>query len=363
MSGFGALCPLPLRLSSEGWSAAEFMRLAADTVAAARTVPFAWVRVTSSGTVEAYRGPSGTQPIAIVVMGTVVLAWPTAYVDALGRDRIVAIRHAVAGAPVTATDGNSVSLELASGTVTVAVYGSDRDSVQTEDYGATADKQDTVTEQVPYAWTAYQALQDARGSSYSKEHSGLVHVENLALARGHAARWRDAERLSCNSNPETATEKLGEWIEALGIARRTTDTDATIRAQCGARFRLFSGPRQQAVDAACAGLLGDMFVRSYRFYTENLAAPTPETYWPGVAPGVPPYDLGGGSWYSDRCKLLVEVTQPTSVTQSLFLDRTDRLTETLDRIMPAWAVFEWSVNTDTGFVLDFDELDFAGVAP
>jgi hypothetical protein len=505
LSGFGALCPLPLRLGADGWSSSEFLRLTADAGAVVRAAPFARVRVSAAGSVLAYSGAPGTVPSASVVGSDLVITWPARYVDSLGSSRTVALSCAsftadrardgfadsdmdltvtsewTAGAGTTLTkqsgartggsgarilfvgaalagsataaqnctavgvgytitgwakgdgvacapvvlkgDGSAVwtgttstawqqfsatFTQVGSGNVYLAktndpsagwahfddvdlkrtspiaasvtsstsvtvyggalssgvcvtVYGSDRDSVSVADYGGASDKRDSVTESTPYAWSVYQALQDARGSSYSREHSGLVHVENLALARSGAARWRDSERLACNSNPETATELLRDWARVLGIARRTSDTPETLRAQCGARFRLFQGPREQSVNDACSSLLGSMFVRVHRLYSGDLSAPPTETYWPGVNAGPAGYDLGGGTWLSERSRITVEVSQPSGVDLSLFQDRVDRLSETLDRALPAWATYDWSVNTEGGFVLDFDQLDYCGL--
>ena len=34
------------------------------------------------------------------------------------------------------------------------------------------------------------------------------------------------------------------------------------------------------------------------------------TFWPGVNPGPPAYDLGGGTWLSRRAHLLIDVKPP-----------------------------------------------------
>jgi hypothetical protein len=233
-------------------------------------------------------------------------------------------------------------------------------------YGGAVDKQNSDTEGLfPYAWSWYQMLQSCRGSAYRKDRDGLVHSENLAIARSEAARTRAAEKLVANSQPLTSDEKLDRWVETLNVKHYTSDTLHDLRLRCASKYKAGIGPTIVNVDEAVETLLGDAFVRTWRQEGTDLANPPTQTYWPGVNPGPAAYDLGGGTWLSERCHLVVEVQQPDSMTLAEFLELTDvHLFQLLDRFLPSWATFNWSMDlSDDGFTLDIDDLDFKGMIP
>lgn len=381
MAGTGALAgPLPLRLGvidDSGLDASDHARVCADLLGSVRTTPTLLLKATRSGancTVDSYRGLY-TEPTPVAGTGSLKFAIPMKRTLFDGTDvqsspmmwHVYASGKDLASKPllqIYSTAGiDYVTVLIGNGdTVTVVGYGaSDLDSRTIASYGGATDKENCRTELVPYTWIAYRMIQDARGSSYSKELSGLVHVENQALARAHAARWRDCERLSTNANPATAYEKSEEWRQALAVRLRPNDTPESLRQRSAAKFLSNRGPTRQTVDDAVEKLLGNLYVKSWRLYGDDLATPPTETYWPGVNPGTPSYDLGGGPWYSERSHLVIEVTQPSDVQLSEFLDKMDQLYELLDRLLPATATFDWAVNVDDGFTLDVDQLDFGSL--
>jgi hypothetical protein len=377
MSGTGALAgQLPLRLGvvgNSGLDANDHARVCADLLAVVRTIPTFRARFSRSGTVVtlvAYRGLFAAPVITTAALqftiplvrtiydGTEVIATP--HLWEVFRS---GVQSQTSGLRIYTTTTTVVVSALADGCeVTVVGYGADFHVRTIADYGGAADKRNCATEAIPYAWTAYRMLQDARGSAYSKELSGLVHVENQALARAHAARWRDAERLAANANPATAYEKAEEWRQTLGVRPRDGDTPERLRTRCAARLLAARGATRQSIDDAVSALLGSVYVKTWRYYGTDLATPPTNTYWPTINPGNSGNDLGGGAWYSDRSHMVVEVTQPSDVGLAEFLDKVDQAYELLDLRLPAWVTFDWALNVEDGFTLDIDLLDFAAVS-
>lgn len=384
MAGLGGFAPLPLRLggveTETSWTASDHAALARDLAAAARTTPFAMmlVAVTSetASSITEYRGVNGIGTAFAPTVTTPVsygprLVFPCEWEDESGARRAVSVTGvaAYAASPamgdiiseITTTGGRAV-MNLYGGDVTgsilVLVWGCYLESATIADYGGSTDKEDTETEVVPYAFSQYRALQDARGSAYSKESGTLVHVENLSLARAHAATWRRAERLACNGNPATALEKAEEWRQVLGTRRRDGDTDATLRTRNAAKMRTALGPTRRAVDDAVEELLGTMYARTWRNNgSETIADDDEGTFWPTENPGAPSRDLGGGPWYSDRSHVVIEVNRPPSATSTAFDSAMADLTELLDTMLPATCTFAWVTGADDGFTLDEDLLD------
>jgi hypothetical protein len=379
---FGAYCPLPLRLGGEdgttSWTAEDHAAAVRDLVAAARVTPFAHVVVTRSGsavTVTRYRGVNGSAtsegPTVTLATNTLHAVFPLEWLDERGQVRTVVITQAVAspanavqGAVTTSINSSagrvrvSVASVVDGGAVQITAWGCYLDGVAITDYDGSTDKENTATERVPYAATMIEMLRDARGSGYTRSRGTLVHVENLALARAHAATWRRAERLAANANPATALEKADDWRKVLGVRRRDGDTDATLRTRNAAKMRAALGPTRQTVDDAVAELLGPVYVRTWRNYATNeIADDNAGTFWPTVNPGTPASDLGGGAWYSDRQHLVIEVSRDAAVSDAEFYAKMTDLTELLDLMLPATCTFDWCTGVETGFVLDVDLLD------
>jgi hypothetical protein len=374
------MCPLPLRLGEldgSGITAADHARICADLAAMMRSVPVWRMTIARSGNrVDSvtHRGVNG-QSLAVAPTVSGSGTFDYAFVNYLAYDSLGEIVVAAERVMVFPGVGQTTPIRVIRATNGLfRVYGIDDGATcclvaygnvvgattGISIYGGALDKRDCQTEAVPYAWVAYRMLQDARGSAYSKESSGLVHVENQALARGHAARWRDCERVACNSNPSTAFEKSEEWRISLGVRLRADDTEESVRARCAAKFLACKGPTRIVVDTAVQQLLGNLFVKTWRCYlgADEIGTPPTITCWPTANPGIPNYDLGGGAWYSERSHLLVEVTRPSDVGVTEFLDKMDQLYELLDRLLPATATFDWAVNVEGGFELDVDQLDY-----
>src|SRR5687767_151807 len=130
------------------------------------------------------------------------------------------------------------------------------------DYAGSLDKRASSTEGIePYAYGVYRELQAMRGSAYTTRTGTLVHVENLAIARMHAAVClRAPEKIRANANPGRSDEKLDYWVEVLNVPVRDADQRWQIRERCAAHYKAAKGPTLSNVVEAVSALLGDAFV-------------------------------------------------------------------------------------------------------
>lgn len=362
---------LPVRLG-HGFTAAQHARVCADLVAACKTAQFALVKVRSNATIDGYRGMNGDANAPTTTLVTsgppshVRLDWPATWVDDYGNTRRVQIRSATVSSQRSDTLADAVvesptrvSVYFDTGLLRYAhltVYGSDLDKRTIYDYGGQLDKTDCTTETTPYSWSTYQFLRSDRGSLYSQQQSGLVHLENLAIARAEAARLRDGERVASNSNPLTATEKQDEWRRVLGVSARATDTPDRLRARMKAALIARRGNSQMLVEKACKALLGDLFVQFIRNHTADLTNPPNPTYGDGLETGPAEFDMGAGVWRSARNDLRVELTIPGGYSYSQFSTASAELYELLDNMLPATVTFQ-IVRLGDGFHLDVDQLN------
>ena len=384
---FGGFCPLPLRLGGDaetGWTAAQHARFIADMIAVERTSSFATVTYTKSGstvTVSDYSGKNGSGPLfapTVTVNGTgdVTFTWPGVYED---QYEVVHRPDFFAADAGSATGGATVELGVSSvrvrsfseggaaedSTVTVEVYGeSGVDRLAIGDFDGEPEKTDSETEPVPYAWTWYQDYTAMLGDGLSRATTGLVHAKKIALARFECAKTRAVERALCNSNPATADELLGNWVQVFKIPVSDDMPRWEIRRRCSARLRAFGGCGFTEIDAAVRELLRDGYVQSFRQRGADLDSPPSPTYWsenPGSGP-----DLGGGTWMSSRAHLVVHVAQTPdqNLAQFLRIANVD-LFDLLDRRLPAWMTFNWTAWSGgydpPGFRLDISHLDFEGL--
>lgn len=251
-------------------------------------------------------------------------------------------------------------------------------------YGGALDKHDSRTEgRVPYAWVFYLEYRAARGSAYAGwdgQKASLVHAENLAFARSQAARWRCADKLRNNAVPLTSAEALEGWMDRLGVERYDEDTRQDMRLRCAAKYGASAGNTRRMVDDAIIRLIGQAdqttlrggcFVRCWRQEGTDLANPPNRTYWPVINPGPAGFNLGGGTWFSDRSRLTVEVTpngmltvlpNGTTTPNEKFLKLMNtHLFRLLDRMLPVWAEFDWAIGLSDGFLLDLDQMDYSGM--
>lgn len=389
MSNFGAYAPLPLRLGPDTLTAPEHARICADLVAAMQSTPVAVMRVSAESggarIVTWYSGANGTglahAPAIAATGGTTygfTLTWPATYEDECEDVRRWSVREAQAGCEGSTTISEAIctvesptSLKVLTvdsivGAVTevdaactVVIWGNTTRSIA--DYGGAFDKCDNDTERVPYAAQYYHLLQGAGGSAMSRELSGWVHYDNLATARLFGWNQRMSEKFSCECNPGTSDRKLIEWCQVLQVDVRTTDTDEMRRRRASAAYSVLMGATVPNVDAACANLLGKWFVRCWRNWNDSMTE-APMTYWVGGTAGPVAWDIGGGTWMSEHAHLIIEVVEPTDVERGAFLTLVNEdLHRLLDRMLPAHMTWSWSTHLSTGFLLDYDHLDYAAM--
>ena len=148
--GLGGFAPLPLRLGgtpTDGITAEQWSRLAADLSAVVRTAPFAIITIQQTGdavaVLVAYQaqhgvGVSHAPTIVANGAGRLTITWAPAYTDPFGNAQAVNIKHAdamalSAGAALMATVDLTGRADVdvrtfdttgaeTSTTVTVAVY-------------------------------------------------------------------------------------------------------------------------------------------------------------------------------------------------------------------------------------------------
>lgn len=399
--GFGGILPLRLGGSSTlGWSAAQHARMAADVASASRAAPLASLTLLLSATptIETYHGRNGSglafAPTATsLATGRVRLTWANSYAAELFLDgaalsfpwvtrSVVASGHYNA-APVLASvvaigptvvdietyKWNGAAWALSDERLSVRTFGEWIPEARIGDYDGATDKVDCNTETDPYAWLWYQEYTAMLGSGFSSAQSGIVHAKKLTLARFEAGKTRACERARNNSVPSTADDCLAQWVECLAVPTRDSDQRWQIRQRCAAKFKGALGATQANIDTACAELLGSQFVTTIHQTGTDLAHPPALTYWPGINPGAPSMDLGGGTWSSERAHITIVMTKPAPSQVSEFLYTANvALFQQLDRLLPAKCSFNWTTSVQ-GFLLDgvahsdgsISQLDFDGL--
>jgi hypothetical protein len=230
------------------------------------------------------------------------------------------------------------------------------------DYGGSTDKRDSATEgTMPYAWAVYRELIAMKGSAYSSQTGTLVHCQNLAKSRllGFTC-FRVPEMLRANALPASADDGLDYWIEVLGVPRKPTDQKWQLRQRCAVHYKAVTSVTLEDIKSRLAELMGDAFVDASFSEGTSLTSPPTLTYWPGINPGDPKYDLGGGTWLSERSHLHVETQRPPGMNDADYIQLTRvQGFQYLDRALPAWCTF--NIADTGGFVLDVSQLDFTGL--
>ena len=392
------MAPLPIRLGGdelEGWTATQHARFAADLLAARRTAPLMVLQITAAGGDTILNNyvtqQPNTVPAPVVEDDSQPFGWNalitipgTASLDDTDDGRVMCVLRA---ATITSnTDvfqeelyaeatGNQLRVgcgerigdgeTITTGTYTIVVYGEMR-LVRTSigDYGGSLNKRDDETENpVPYAAHIYRDLQEQRGSAYSKKTGTLVHAENLAIARQAASvYYRLPDKLRNNaSGPAHADEGLDYWVRCLGISTRPEETRESIRTRATIHRRLPDGSGYNSLVRDCSALLGDAFVGITLNHDGDLESPPVNTYWPTINPGPTSFDIGGGTWLSERSQIIVNVQQPGGMSEGEFKQLVNvDLFQLLDRMIPAWGTAQWRNDDTARIVWDGDGILWDG---
>lgn len=231
------------------------------------------------------------------------------------------------------------------------------------DYGGSPDKTESATEgTTPYAYSVYRELIAMKGSAYSSQVGTLVHCQNLAKARYLAfTSFRIPETLRSNALPGSSDDGIGYWVEVLAVPARPSDQKWQLRQRCAAHYKAVTSVTLDDIETALTDLMGDAFVNASFSEGASLASPPTLTYWPTINPGDPNYDLGGGTWLSERSHLYVETQRPAGMSDADYTQLT-RLQgfQLLDRMLPAYCTF--NIADGGGFLLDISQLDFVGLS-
>lgn len=352
----------------EGITAEQHSRICADVVAAWRTLPIAIVGVDMPGATASFflsrfgTGTSNTNAPTISTDGTShTITFPQQIEDEMGVPQSLKITHAVAVAlstagtrcPVSVISNSAVSVKtwVTGGTTTdtrdfvIEIYGSWGDDRTIDSYGGSLTKKNDVKEHpAPYAAQIYRDLQNQRGSAYTTKPGTFVHVENMAIARQVASVcYRLPEKLQNNaSGPRKADEGLDYWAACLGLQKRPTETVGAFRERAALHRRLSKGGTYDNLRDEVSTLLGPAFISIEFNHDGEFETPSTNTYWPVINPGPDSYDLGGGTWLSDRSQVIINAERPGGMSEPDFsqLMNSD-LFELVDRMIPAWATAQW----------------------
>jgi hypothetical protein len=238
------------------------------------------------------------------------------------------------------------------------VYGNYGHNRNIGDYGGDLNKTDNTSEAfIPYAAQWYREIHAVRGSAYSTKPYTIVDAENVALSRYMGAVFsRTPEKYSANANPSHSSERLDYWADVLGVTRENDDPDWVIRNRCAAHLKAYPGATIDNVTSSVSALLGEAFVDIHTYYGTDLDNPPVPTFWPGGASDGGTLSIGGYTWLSRRSHIRISVVEPPGMTRTEFLNlMNDQLYQLLDRMLPAWVTWNWSVGDD-GFIIGTDQI-------
>jgi hypothetical protein len=349
--------------------------VSSDLLTAGRIVPIGSFRInTTNHTLLDYVGIQGSgkanaPEIDPDGFATSKIIFSPSFTDDTGRTWEVAVRAVAATAEQSQAiaevlDALTIRVTAHNGvakvprTIYVTVYGTPVEKATIDLFGGATDKQNCEAEAIPYAASWYETMQGARGSLYRQERDGLVHVENLALARHFAWQNRLAEQLVTNANPGTSGVSIPEWSERLDV--QLTSDDAEMRAALAAKNSMYRGATPAILNESIARIAGPWFVDVHRNHG-SLGSPPDWTYGPSWDTGPTEWDMGGGTWSSIRASLTVELVEPSGSDYEAFTEVVEKLSEHLELALPVYMTWEWATGLTTGFHLDDDSMDHVGM--
>ena len=199
------------------------------------------------------------------------------------------------------------------------------------------------------------AIKAGMGDAFSQEDESIIGAENIAWARLFTLAHWQAEKLVNNSLPATSFDLLLDWATRLGVSFRPTDSIASIRKACVAKYMATGGSTQTNIQDTVSTLLAGSLIDITYFYSGDLSAPPDQTYWAkNPAPNsFGDLGLGDGTWTSLRCHILVAVQQASGQGfNDLMYLVCVQLYNLLDVMLPAWATFDFTLNEYDGFWLN-----------
>lgn len=363
--------------------------MCADVCATKRTSAFAIVILSvgaSSASILHYQGhdASGASngPSVMFSAGKVTLTWATSYETP--SKRVIPIKitgakgtaHSVSAARVKvkgreALQPNTLTFYVVSRTtgldvartVTLKVYADDQNPAIGFYGGSLTKRDDPDAGEVPSAYAWYQAIRAQRGTAYTTVEAGLQFAEDFATARMLSGIEEGAERMRWNRYPGTSDDRLGYWVNLLGVTARRYESEESVRRRAGARFMGLVSNSQYAIDAAISATLGDGLIQVYRPRGASFDAPPFGSYHPGVDPGPQAINIfdsaDKGPKVSPLASLLIQLDAAYyGDTDSLLAVANGDLKELMENMLPAHMNYRWGINDpDVGFRLDIDSLD------
>lgn len=196
-----------------------------------------------------------------------------------------------------------------------------------------------------------ESLLAARGTGvYDTSQPSNVFLEDEAVARILASVASHNRRLANQWLPLRLTDFLTRWESILGLYPSPTASLVSRRQAVSSAMARFSVmPTYQAVFDACTNTLGPVFVGIVHTTTAAGANGPASVFTPsGWGIGTSPDPAGIETWYSTVAHILVQVTQPTTMSSATFYQTVGLLGPVLDPMLPAWCTWNWFRNTHGG---------------
>ncbi len=198
------------------------------------------------------------------------------------------------------------------------------------------------------------------GDAFTQDTVSIIGAESVAIARLLTlAQWQ-AEKLQNNSLPGTSHDLLLDWAERLGVPFRPSDSIASIRSACEAKYLASAGASQTNIKDSLTKLLAQSLIDVTYFYWRSLVAPADsedQTYWPKNPRNylAGDFGLGDGVWTSTRAHIVIAVQQASgqSFNDLMYLVNV-QMYNLLDTMLPAWSSFDFTLNEYLGFWLNDD---------
>lgn len=186
------------------------------------------------------------------------------------------------------------------------------------------------------------SLGQQRGTAYDNVTTGNVYIENMALGRAIAECWSNNQRMANQWDAARMTEFIPRWEKILGLIPGQSDTDTARRARIAASvLRISQSGIYQTVFDQLTVLLGSTIFNGILTTSSGQAVVWTPSGW-----NVGSHDSTKVlNFYSTVAHILIQVTQPSGMTDGVFYQTLGAINPMLDQILPAWVTWDWARNT------------------
>ena len=150
------------------------------------------------------------------------------------------------------------------------------------------------------------------------------------------------DRMANQNFPRRMLDVIPKWEESLNLRPGSDDSRRMRGLAIEAKIRGFAGNARPDLEATASGIGGVSFVEM------RTVAPADEiTYWPGVNPGPPGFELT-----SNRAHLAVVLVKD-GLNETQFTTLEDKIVDALDDLRPDWLTYVVGTDgmiADTGIV-------------